>query len=207
MRRRPGAIQHAQAGIGATATQADVDIDLRVMRGRLGATQSAQADDDIDSGAAPAATGTAAPAARGIAASAASSTRTHGAVQDAPEGPGRREQPRPAARAESAEEALVVQAGRTVVLNRYTLKALQQQCRDLHIKVGGSKEEVVRRLAIHMMHQDCVQHAASGATLGTLGMSQYFDSEGHVEAEPSSDAEDLATERRARRRTNGTDLG
>ena len=38
-------------------------------------------------------------------------------------------------------------------------------------------------------------------------MSQYFVSEGYAERKPSSDAEDLATERRARRRTNGTDPG
>ena len=153
----------------------------------------AQAGVDIDSGVAS--------AARGV------ERRSLGAVQDTPGGPGRREQPMLAARAESADEALAVQAGRTAVLDRCILKALQQKCMDLHIEIGRNKEEVVRTIATHMTGQDCVQLAASGATLDSLGMSQYFVSEGYAEGKPSSDEEDLAAERQAHRHTNGTDTG
>ena len=50
---------------------------------------------------------------------------------------------------------------------------------DLHFKIGGNKEEVARRLTAHMIDRDYVQLAASGATFGSLGMSQYFRSEGY----------------------------
>jgi hypothetical protein len=64
-------------------------------------------------------------------------------------------------------------------LSRYTLKALQQTCRDLHIKIGGPKEDVVRRIAAHMMHQEYAQRAASGATSRPQGMSRSSSSEGN----------------------------
>jgi len=35
-------------------------------------------------------------------------------------------------------------------LQRFTLKALQDQCREMHLPVTGIKHDVVRRLAIHM---------------------------------------------------------
>ena len=70
------------------------------------------------------------------------------------------------------------------------MKALQQKCRDLHIKIGGNKEEVVRRLTAHMIDRDYVQLAASGATFGSRGMSQHFRTEGYAAGQPSSDLED-----------------
>ena len=84
---------------------------------------------------------------------------------------------------------------------------MQQKCRDLHIKIGGNKEEVVRRLTTHMIDQDYVQLATSGATFGSLGMSQYLGSEGYATGQPSSDEEDLAAEWQASRPTNGTSTG
>ncbi len=76
----------------------------------------------------------------------------------------REPQARPAALAEIAEGALAGQAGRTAILNQDTEKALQQQRRDLHVKIGGNKEEVVRRLTAHMIGRDYVQLPASGVT-------------------------------------------
>jgi hypothetical protein len=109
----------------------------------------------------------------------------------------------PASRGESADEALASPVGvcehRTATshacecercaiarehtelmgnLNRYTMKALQQSCRDLHIKIGGTKEEVVRRITTHKLQQECVQRGTSGATSGSMSMSQHSNSEG-----------------------------
>ena len=74
------------------------------------------------------------------------------------EGPEEQGEPTPADRSVSAERNLAsdVSVGRryattrrttelTGDLNRYTSKTLQQTCRDLHINIGGTKEEVVRR--------------------------------------------------------------
>jgi KUP system potassium uptake protein len=125
------------------------------------------------------------------------------AEQELPEGPARRREQLPASRGESADQALAspvrVREHRAAApececercvsardhtelmenLSRYTLKALQQTCRDLHIKIGGPKEDVVRRIAAHMMHQEYAQRAASGATSRPQGMSRSSSSEGN----------------------------
>ena len=107
----------------------------------------------------------AAHAARGIFSEA--SVQNEACEQRGAEGPGEHREATPADRSESAERTLAsdVSVGRrcattrrttelTGDLNRYTSTTLQQTCRDLHIKIGGTKEEVVRRLTAHMIDQD-----------------------------------------------------
>ena len=80
-------------------------------------------------------------------------------------------------------------------LNRYTLKALQQKCRDLHIKIGGAKEEVVRRLTAHMIDQGNRPEGSARRRCDLAGMSRHSGSEDIVEDVPSSDPERLAAVR------------
>ncbi len=77
------------------------------------------------------------------------------------------------------------------------MKVWQQQRRDLRITIGGSKEDVVREIAVHMVDQDDVQFAAAGVTFGALGVSQYFRTEGD---EPGSDLECTGCRAGSRRR-------
>ncbi len=97
----------------------------------------------------------------------------------------------PTASATSAERAadrrgeeLRDLAARTTVLERYTLKALQQQCRSLGVPVTGLKADVVRRLAGHMINQDYSRLVATGELRG-MSVNYFFETEGAL---PSSDS-------------------
>ncbi len=80
-------------------------------------------------------------------------------------------------------------------LNRYTLKDLQLKCKDLHIKIGGAKEEVVRRLTAHMIDQGNRPEGSARRRCDLAGMSRHSGSESIVEDVPSSDPERLAVAR------------
>ena len=75
------------------------------------------------------------------------------------------------------------------------MKALQQKCKDLHIKIGGTKEEVARRLTAHMIDQGYRPESSARRRCVLAGMSRHSGSEGIVEGEPSSDPERLAAAR------------
>ena len=103
--------------------------------------------------------------ATGTRASASSSAVADRGVDRRAEGPGETGST-PADRNESVERTLAsdVSVGRRCAntrsltelgdLDRYTLTTLQQMCRDLHIKIGGNKEEVVRRITDHKIDQE-----------------------------------------------------
>ena len=80
-------------------------------------------------------------------------------------------------------------------LNRYTLNVFQQKCKDLHIKIGGAKEEVVRRLTAHMIDQGNCPEGSARRRCDLAGMSRHSGSESIVEDVPSSDPERLAAAR------------
>ena len=80
-------------------------------------------------------------------------------------------------------------------LNRYALKVVQQKCKDLHIKIGGAKEEVVRRLTAHMIDQGNRPEGSARRRCDLAGMSRHSGSEDIVEDVPSSDPERLAAAR------------
>ena len=109
----------------------------------------------------------------------------------------RREQrePTPADRCESAERTLANNTELVGDLNRYTLQVLQQKFKDLHIRIGGAKEEVVRRLTAHMIDQGNRPEGSARRRCVLAGMSRHSGSESIVEDVPSSDPERLATAR------------
>ena len=82
------------------------------------------------------------------------------------------------------------------------MKVLQVKCKDLHIKIGGNKQAVVRRITTHMIDRNSPESSIKGDLEGCVlaGMSKHPGSEGVVEGEPSSDQERLAAVRLARRR-------
>ena len=80
-------------------------------------------------------------------------------------------------------------------LNRYTLKVLQKECKDLHIKIGGTKEEVARRLTAHMIDQGYRPGSSARRRCVLAGMSRHSGSEDIVEGESSNDPERLAAAR------------
>ena len=124
------------------------------------------------------------------------------------EGPGEHREPTPADQSESAERTLAsdVSVGQrcattrrttelTGDLNRYTSTTLQQTCRDLHIKIGGTKEEVVRRLTAHMIDQDIRPESDVRRRQIPVGMSRHSSSESIAEGLLSIDLERLAAVR------------
>ncbi len=99
--------------------------------------------------------------------SASSAAPADRGIERRAKGPGGHRGPTPADRNESVERTLAGEVSMgwrdatacsltelTGNLNRYTLMTLQQTCRDLHIKIGGTKEDVVRRLTAHMLEQE-----------------------------------------------------
>jgi hypothetical protein len=153
MKRRLGAAQPAQADSDSSAASA--------ARGKTRRTSGAAQSPPEGQAVASDASWSTAPSAASSSGDGVRSASSGGGVGLGPEARDtssarapvryRESQATPAAHAESVEEALAGQAGRTAILNRYTLKVLQQKCRDLHIKIGGNKEEVVRRLTAHML--------------------------------------------------------
>jgi hypothetical protein len=112
-------------------------------------------------------------------------------------GIGRRKEqrePTPADRCESAGRTLANDAELVGDLNRYTLKVLQLKCKDLHIKIGGTKEEVARRITAHMIDQG-KRPEGSARRCDLADMSRHSGSEDIVEDVPSSDPERLVVER------------
>jgi len=162
-----GAVRHDQARPRATGTQAT----------RHSATGTQATRDSASS---------AAPADRGIERR-AEATDT---------GPGGHRRPTPADRYESVERTLAGEVSSTELtdnLNRCTLKTLQQTCRDLHIKIGGTKEEVVRRLTAHMIENTPGERRQAKSV--PVGMSKHSRSESDAEALLSIEMERLAVVR------------